>query len=271
MKVVTLTQQGGIKKNEDSVLVSDRVYGVFDGATSFVSMPAESEYTGGFLASSIAAQTFGEGFASLRDGAIEANNRIWDAMMQAGVDTTDKLALWSTAACVVKLNDKTFEWVQIGDSIPVIIYQDGSHKLLVEGYDHDERDLSEWKRRVELGEEQVFESMKEDFFYDTRRGMNEPDGYGILNGEEAFEEYLLEGEESLQNVAHLILLSDGMFFPKEHPSASDDIERIVNTYLKYGVEGWLNAVRVEEQADPACQKFPRLKMSDDASVIAISF
>jgi hypothetical protein len=271
MKVVTLSQQGGIKKNEDSILVSDTVYGVFDGATSFTPLPVESEYTGGFLASSIASQTFGEGFASLYDAAIVANNRIWDAMMQAGVDTTDKLSLWSTSVCVVKLKEKSFEWVQIGDSIPVVIYKDGSYKLLVEGYDHDERDLSEWKRRVELGEKRVFESMKEEFFYETRRGMNEPGGYGILNGEEDFEQYLLEGEESLEDVAHLLLFSDGMFFPSEDPSTPDDIERIVQTFLKYGVEGWHGLVRSEEESDPQCKKYPRLKKSDDASVIAISF
>lgn len=271
MKVVALTQKGGIKKNEDSILVSDTVYGVFDGATSFASMPVESEYTGGFLASSIASQTFGEGFVSLRDAAIIANNRIWDAMMQAGVDVADKLSLWSTSVCVVKLNEKTFEWVQIGDSIPVIIYQDRSYKLLVEEYDHDERDLLEWKRRVKLGDEDVFESMKEEFFFDTRRGMNEPHGYGILNGEEKFEEYLLEGEESLEGVAHILLFSDGMFFPNEDPSTPDDIGRIVETYLKYGVEGWHGAVRAEEESDPDCKKYPRLKKSDDASVIAISF
>jgi serine/threonine protein phosphatase PrpC len=271
MKVVTLTQQGGSKKNEDNILVSDRVYGVFDGATSFVSMPVKSEYTGGFLASKIAAQTFGEGFASLRDAAIVANNRIWDAMMQAGVDTSDKLSLWSTSLCVVKLHEKSFEWAQIGDSILVVIFRDGSYKILVEEYDHDERDLSEWKRRVEAGETQVFESMKEEFFYDTRRGMNEPNGYGILNGEEVFEEYLLEGEESLEDVAHILLFSDGMFFPSEDPSTPDDIERIVQTFLKYGVEGWHGAIRAEEESDPDCKKYPRLKKSDDASVIAISF
>jgi len=72
MEVHTLLERGGAKQNEDQLLITDNLYGAFDGATSLDKYVDTSGNTGGFLASLTAKEVFAEGEGDLLHRAKDA-------------------------------------------------------------------------------------------------------------------------------------------------------------------------------------------------------
>ncbi|TKD09931.1 protein phosphatase 2C domain-containing protein [Polyangium fumosum] len=98
----------GEATNEDVLLVSGHVYGVFDGGRS----------------GAIASEVFGERTrAPLAELCQEANRRIGAARAQGGAQT-------GSAAAVVRMAKDTFEWVMVGRSQVVVVRADGSFERL---------------------------------------------------------------------------------------------------------------------------------------------
>ena len=80
-----------------------------------------------------------EGGASLIELTKKANEVVKAKMKELYIDMSDKLNVFCTTAAVIKLNleENNFDWVQFDDSLILVIYEDGKHKLLVKDYDHD--------------------------------------------------------------------------------------------------------------------------------------
>ncbi|MDC3953289.1 protein phosphatase 2C domain-containing protein [Polyangium jinanense] len=105
---------GEVTPNEDVLLVSGHVYGVFDGARSGV----------------IASEVFGERTsAPLAELCQEANRRIGEARAQGGSQT-------GSAAAVVRVAKDAFEWVMVGRSQVVVVRADGSFERLAPEDEH---------------------------------------------------------------------------------------------------------------------------------------
>ncbi|MRG97440.1 protein phosphatase 2C domain-containing protein [Polyangium spumosum] len=112
MTVETLHE--ALASNEDVLLVSGHVYGVFDGGRS----------------ATIASEVFGERtLASLLELCQEANRRIGEARAEGG-------ALAGSAAAVVRVAKDSFEWVMVGKSQVVVVRADGSFERLAPEDEH---------------------------------------------------------------------------------------------------------------------------------------
>lgn len=61
--------------------------------------------------------------------AHKANTAIYEKMLEHGVNISDKADLWSTSCAVVRIGDDHIEWVQTGDSLLLLIYEDGSYHI----------------------------------------------------------------------------------------------------------------------------------------------
>jgi hypothetical protein len=261
-----LLEQGSGLLNEDVLLQECNLFGVFDGATSLNKQTFAQGRTGGLLAAETAAQAFRLNGASLVDLSVRANRWIREAMKQAGVALGHKKNLWSTSAAVVRLQADHFEWCQIGDCLVLVLYHDGSYRLLADPPDHDAETLSLWKELTPKGGERIGEVLA-DQILKVRQGMNI--NYGVLNGEQEALDFVNSGKEPLSGVSDILLYTDGLFLPRSHPHESADLDTFVSLYRQGGLAAIRDRVRRLQREDPACRTYPRFKTHDDIGAIAI--
>lgn len=130
MQINWVLDKGSRETNEDALLVKDDLFGVFDGGSSVVKYIDSKGKTGGFLAANITKRTFENGSGDLLSLAKQANLRINQKMRARKVDLTDKANRWCTALAVINLGRKSFDWVQIGDCLILIIFKDNWKKFV---------------------------------------------------------------------------------------------------------------------------------------------
>ena len=254
--------------NEDSYLIKDNLFAVFDGFNSLDSFKNENGTTGGLIAATIARDIFSRNQGSLKSLAIEANRKIREKMLNSKIDTKNKNSLWGTIFAAVRIKNNSFEWAQLADCLIVIVFKDKSYKLLVEDFDHGGEVLTIWKKLAAQKKEKIRELIAEPLAK-LRARTNET--YGVLNGEESVEGFLKTGEERLENISNILLFTDGLIIPKEDPLGKDDWKLFVDLFIRGGLENIKNFVRNLQKDDPKCWKYPRYKQHDDITAISLTF
>lgn len=282
MRIEQLTVQGCNAWNEDALIVNDRlrIYGVLDGATSLAE--PDGGATGGYLASQAAKLAFESlGPASdmptltLRDAVLEANARIRARMAEAGVDVNDKQSLWAAACAVVRIGEHQIEYAQVGDCMILAVYEDGSVRTVtydqVEYFDEKSRLLWEQFRREGFSPQEVRERVYR-LIASNRLKTNTPDGYAILNGDPALEQYVEHGAFNRIRLKSVIIFTDGLFLPRKAGEPAPPMREIARLIEEKGLAGyadWLIAGENEEVE--RLGKHARLKASDDKTALRIRF
>ncbi len=265
--VQVVHEQGSGRLNEDVVLQSGSLFGVFDGATSLVDSTKGSGESGGSRAARIAARSFEQCSGSLAERARQANDALRAAQLAEGITFNERLQLWSTSLAVVRLHDSTFEYCHTGDSMILVLYTDGSHDLLTPESDIDSETLHLWKQSETSS--QPIQVCLADQIAAVRLQMNA--GYGVLNGEPAAMRFLGHGRRSLAGVSDIILFTDGLMLPRENPWQPTDWRWFADLYRIGGLHKIRAHVRSLQCQDPACRRFPRFKLHDDIGAVALSF
>lgn len=264
--VECVLEQGSGSLNEDVLLRDGNMFGVFDGATSLNEETFADGRTGGLLAAETAALAFRRNGGSLLDLAARANRSIKVAMTEQQVALHNKSDLWSTSAAVVRLHDDRFEWCQIGDCQILVLYRDGSFRLLADPSSHDIETLCLWKQTTPKKGNPIGEVLA-DQILKVRQGMNIH--YGVFNGEEAAMRFVRNGETALEGVSDILLYTDGLSLPRSNPEEGEKLAAIAGLYRQGGLRAIRNRVRRMQQKDPACHTYPRFKNHDDIAAIAI--
>lgn len=267
MDVSYLTYKGSGLINEDILLLSPPLFGVFDGATGLIKYRDSFGKTGGFLAAQIAKEVFQmNGDKPLLHAIQKISQRLTEEMIAAGINLRDKGATWTTSASVVHMYENYIEYVQIGDSPIIFIKKDGS--LQVHTQSHDGETLYLWKLLVSEGVRNIRSDtrMKKQLLR-IRRNSNTT--HGVLNGDMKVVKFVVQGRIPLSDIDTILIFSDGMLIPKENPKEADNFLEIVKLFNLNGLEGVKNLVRKIENSDPSCLKYPRFKKHDDLSAIAI--
>ena len=274
--------KGTAKTNEDSLVIQDNIFGVFDGATSLTGQTFHQGKTGGEIAAQTAGSVFSMNHYPLTYLACQANREIMAQMLRNGVNISKKENLWSTSAAVIRIKNQHLEWVQAGDAVAILIYDDGSHKVLVEREDHDYETLTLWKdlvqnqaldKNIDLNKgdtDQCLLSLMQTLTPQIRKvrlGMNIT--YGVLNGDPRAEDFLNQGMEPLDKVRDILLFTDGLSIPEETPEKNKDYTSLVKAYMSLGLNGLKEMIRQKEKTDPLCLTFPRFKCHDDIAAIAV--
>ncbi len=266
--VETITEKGSADLNEDVILEDDNVFGVFDGATSLHSDNLPAGMTGGLIAAQIAAHSFGHEAGDLVNRAKGANRKIGAAAGSEQLTAKEKHRLWSTSAAVVRIEESSFEFCQIGDCLIMAVRHDGSYTLLTPDTAHDRETLSLWKNSDVPAGLTIHEFLSEQI-RTVRNKMNI--FYGVLNGEPEALNFLRRGRQSLDGVQAILLFTDGLFLPKKDPHQLDNWSLFVDLYLSGGLAAIHEKVRFLELLDPDCRMYPRFKKHDDIAAIAIRF
>lgn len=270
MRLDHLLDKGIGKMNEDAILLGKNRFGVFDGASSLDGFTDEEGRTGGYLAANIAKDIFENSNLSLRETALIANRKIAEAMAAKGIDASRKESSWCSTVAVIEidLKKKEFQWVQIADSLIVVIGKDGMPRSLVQDYDHDKNVMVQWKQLADSHTNDISSKLQGKIVV-LRRAANV--AYGVLNGDSNAENFLRTGRESFENTAHILIFSDGLTIPKRDPRSDDDFSLIAELFREGGLKRVRDYVREIENSDPNCWEYPRYKKSDDIAGVAISF
>jgi len=265
-KIERAFQPGGLRPSEDHLVCAGDLFGVFDGASSLVADLYDG-WTGALWASHLVSSEFAKNDAPLIDLGLRANERLRFAMATEGVDSDDKLACWSTSAAVLKVGEKTLEWLQIGDSQIMAITDSGEYRLLTDYYNHDSLTLKQLKSLFEQGDSDPHKTLKP-YVEQVRRQMNR--NYGAMNGAAEALDFFKAGSCPLNGISHLLLFTDGLLPPSEDPEQEHDFQWIADLYLQGGLSLVQEQIRRKEMSDPECRFYPRFKTHDDIAAIALS-
>lgn len=266
--VESIHEKGSGALNEDVLLETEEILGVFDGATSLDKRLFQGNMSGGLLAARTAADTFRNSRQSLPLPHITniANTLIREALQENHVSLYNRHHLWSTSLAVVRINEDQLEYCQTGDAHILLIYNDNSHLLLTPDRDIDSETLQIWKQMAATPSVTIHDALSEQI-KKVRLKMNR--SYGVLNGEPAAMNFLCHGHHDLTGVRDVLLFTDGLFLPKEDPCEPNDWSELVNLYLDGGLQAVQHHVRSLQESDPVCHKYPRFKKHDDIAAIAI--
>jgi serine/threonine protein phosphatase PrpC len=264
----TLLEQGSGIYNEDALAIKDDLYIVCDGATSLGDCAGPAESSGGQRAAKITSTVFASAAGGdLKERAYRANAEIRRDMGRHGVDFSRREKLWSTSFAAVSLTGSDISWCQSGDCQILLLYQDGNSKLLTPLPDHDVDVLTRWKRIGSSKKGTIHEVLEEDIAA-VRRTTNRR--FGSLNGEPEALEFLATGCEDGRRVSDILLFSDGLFPPSAFPGRPFDRKTFVAFYQSSGLQGVRDYIRTIQKSDPRCYRYPRFKMHDDMSAIALA-
>ncbi|MED5017822.1 protein phosphatase 2C domain-containing protein [Paenibacillus chibensis] len=286
MEIQHFSIQGTGEWNEDAIVINEkqRLYGVIDGATSLVPYRSAEGETGGRLASQLLKGYFerlsGGDRRDLETLTIEANAELGAAMRAAGIKTGHKNELWTAAAALIRMTDHHIEYVQAGDCMIMALYRDGQVRTITR--DHvshmGEVSMAIWKEGIASGirtRAALWERVLPQIV-GNKDVMNTDEGYSVLNGLPNADRYIESGKINRIQLAGLLLVTDGLFYPEEWPcAASKDNgslnEELVRRVASEGLEGYGHWLLALEQEDPECIRYPRFKRSDDKSGIWITF
>lgn len=262
-----ILDQGSGQINEDKLVCTDNLFGVFDGASSLVPDLYHGK-TGAWWASYLASSTFSQNDTSLFDLGKRANQVLQQTMTEMGVETGDKLQCWSTSVAAFQVKDDSVSWIQSGDSQVLAIYADGDCQLLTPYHNHDKETLKLLKSLYLQGDPDPKSSLRPQV-ENIRRQMNQ--SYGVLNGEPMALDFLQRGSTDLKDIAHLLVFTDGLFPPGEDPEYQPDFRWVTDQFLQGGLQQVKEEIRTLEEMDPDCHRYPRFKKHDDIAAIAVSF
>ncbi|MBI4779385.1 hypothetical protein HY797_02955 [Candidatus Falkowbacteria bacterium] len=115
LKIQKIYSQGSRKINEDELLIKDNLFAVFDGATSLVGFKNKQGKTGGKIAAEIAKNIFTKNSGSLKNLAIQANNKIRVAMIECGINANNKEEIWSAGFAAVRIKKRSLNFIKPGE------------------------------------------------------------------------------------------------------------------------------------------------------------
>lgn len=277
MRIETFTGKGMSSLNEDALIVHPAlpIYGVVDGVTSLHGLVNDKEQTGGYLASTTIARYFTQihKLISLQEHVSTANLLIRLHMQEAGIDLTVKQNLWGAAVGIVTIEKHGISYAQTGDCMIFAVYENGNVRVLTRPQVEvlEERTLQQWQDGIDRGlvTRAELSLLIRDTIIQNRKLQNEPTGYGVLNGEEQAIEYVEYGKISRVGVKHLVLVTDGLFWPLGHQE-KQDWSQMVHKMIDMGLEHYVHALTKVEESDPECLKYPRFKTSDDKTGIILT-
>ena len=266
----TLLEQGSGPVNEDMLATVNRLSIVCDGATTLHSAQRQSAAqptSGGQKAAGITASVFsGDPERNLLDSARRANELIREAMIDEGLDLRERQQLWSTSFAAVQVNEDSIAWCQTGDCMILLIHRDGGGQLLTELPGQDREVLKTWQQIGARSSGTIQQNLAAEIAA-VRGRMNRE--FGVLNGENEALKFVSSGTVEAEQISDVLLFSDGLFPPSTSPDNLFDADLFVQLYKNGGLKHIRNHVRSLQKDDPGCYRYPRFKMYDDISGVAL--
>lgn len=272
LRIEHLSEQG-VRDNEDTYVVDEEngLFAVFDGASSLVPYLSPDGKTGARVAAEIARDTFAASpQESLANLALRSNEAIEHRHQELEIDVSDPVNRFSCTAAAVRVGNDEITLLQNSDSLILVKLRDGTVSSPLGYRDVDLEIMKKWRQFADEGRTDIRKLIDEDVIA-LRKLSNTIGGHGVLNGDPAAREFLKTTQLALADVAGLLIITDGMFLPKEDPEAEEDWQACFDLSEEGGLRHLYDTVRKIENSDPDLTRYPRYKLHDDATGIYIRF
>ena len=173
---------------------------------------------------------------------------------------------------LVRVLDDAVEIANLGDCVTLVEGLDGAvqvsdHPVLEEIEATIKRDMRDLRAAGVASLADVRKRMLPGL-HAQRRKRNIPGGYGVLSPDQACIPMLHVRRLPAAAIRRLLLVSDGYYRLVDHYGAMTDTELVARTATP-GPAELLRRLRAIEVADPEAVRFPRFKLSDDATALLL--
>lgn len=263
--------------NEDVATLTEAGAWVIDGATGLNDCTYTSASTDG--------QWFAQQFDALLRDRIGRDEELSDIVVDciedvreryysiAGSDDIDKVTEPSGAIAIARpLGETELEFFVLGDCSVVATHPDNTAtEIHGEGpREYDEKAVEKLSELVQEGHshEEAFEEIKP-MLREHRRLKNTPEGYWGLGFSTEAVAHARTGTIDREETHLLSLFTDGFEQIVQTFDVFCDWSAALNYIETNGVDRSLRILRDLQRSDPNCRRYPRLKPSDDTSIVAI--
>jgi hypothetical protein len=277
---VQSTVRAGVSVNEDLVWTGENAAIVLDGATGLGDRQvSDAESDAQWYVNALC--------GALRDrigrdeelSAVAANavERVADEYAAlSGTATGERHEVPSGAGAVCRWDDESFEYLVLGDCSVVVSADDGIDPVIGEGpRELDDRVVEEMVSIRERADERVsYEELRarvRPLLVDHRKRMNEPDGYWTFGFDPRAVDHAKTGRLPRDDLEFVLSFTDGFEPVYDLYDVFAGWEALVSYVRSNGVERAVRVLRAFEEADPECERYPRLKPSDDVGVATVDF
>lgn len=293
MKICTVYTKGNREINEDAIVVDtdQNIFAVIDGATGLGGLP-------GSLASGIVKEYLEKNTSIPLIEKVKEGNKQLLAAAEKNIGTSlDQIPKYKRSSCglaaiQIHLDEEgkanSLDYVSAGDCMLFLEFKDGSIRQIT--YDHIDRFdtvaiqlmQNTWEKVLKeksidsFSPEQLKEKQRElrgnvqHILQENRNKLNTIDGYGIIDGDHEAVKFFEYGRIPLISVNKILLLSDGLKIHTERTSTKQETWlTTAQSAFKSGLSELEKRIIKDEESDPACFYFPRLKQHDDKSGILI--
>jgi hypothetical protein len=173
---------------------------------------------------------------------------------------------------LARLLGDEIEIARLGDCLVLLEWKDGAVEVLDDPV--LQRIEAETKRAVldlraaGVAEPQEIRRRMMPTLRAQRSGRNQIDGYGVLAPEPGCLAMIIVDRFPVHVLRRVLLASDGYYRLVDHYHAVSDTGLVRETD-RQGTEALLRQLRAIEAGDPLCARYPRLKISDDATALLI--
>jgi hypothetical protein len=269
----------GKTRNEDLVAAVDGVAMLLDGASVPAGMPACCDRDAAWyvrrLAAALITALSGDGTPDLKDVLADAISTT-DRVHAAGCTGQDRNAMGPNATvALVRRHGDRLDWLVLGDSTLLL----DTGQSVAEYCDRGVKTIEPELRQ------RIFNQLRNGNGYDDpahrqtlativeseRRLRNTPGGYWIAGADPAAAAHSLTGSYRIGaepgEVRRFALLSDGAERAVTMFGLYPSWQALLDALAADGPAACIAAVRAAEAADPDGRRYPRSKLSDDASAL----
>ena len=279
MPAFCITDRGNAV-NEDFVACSDHFGVLLDGASGLSRQRLfanEAPTDARWLSETVGAETVrllkaGANCLDAAHGAYELAAHRYVTKLAASNVAPDPLLAPSATLAMARLAEREVELLWMGDSPLVVVLRDRIDVLLdpeIRALDAKAFDRAEELRRLPGNEGKPARELVRDMLAHHRSLRNQPDGYRIFDP--------LEGDPARggtrrfdrADVIAVLGMSDGMMAAFD-TYGMRELDTFCRAATLQSTESLVSDMRTLERTDGKLERYPRFKMSDDASLFCLS-
>jgi len=275
MKITQFTMPGGTH-NEDAVYACEKFGFVIDGATGLLkenisNMPSDAQWFSHtlkkYLIENLPNYTF-----SIKDiikNAIVEIDKIYN-QFKGSENVKSKP---SAGIAIFRIVGDFFEYFVLGDCSLIILDNNKVKHLKLDDISKlDSKNLNKMKAIAKEKNINVIEARNliNDDLVKTRLSQNTKGSYWIISDNTEAVDHALCGNLPLKNITQIVGLSDGFsqIFDKFNYCTK---EELLQTLCNTSIEDIYKTLWHLQEEDKFCNKYPRFKIRDDASIFNINF
>lgn len=279
MKLINLLSDAGNNRNEDLVKFTSSYVVVLDGSTGLRSSLVKGYASDAIWLVNTALNYIErniESYPDLKKLIVNLVEYLREEYASMGLRNIHKVQMPSSSMTMLVDKGEYVEIINIGDCTTIVETMSGKINVI-----HD--------KTVSKLDNAVIEKMKNisvqmnipliearEFVFNellkNRMKKNEVDGYSILDLQEVNVENLKVVKHKKSKLKRICMFTDGIADHYETLGLSSDIYDFYNNFVKKNsLEEILSQIRKCQEDDKFCNLYPRLKKSDDASIVNIAF